>query len=444
MPLIIKKIFSLSTLALLTALTLSGIAAWYSVVGLTAIFAAAVIPIIIMGGALEFAKVITTVWLHRYWDKCKWAMKTYLTGAVIVLALVTSMGIFGFLSKAHMDQGIPTGDVAAQIQLLDEKINIQKELIVSERTNIEAARKTLSQMDAQLTARLDRGDSEASVERAVQIRQQQRRERTALNSEISASQKRIEKYNQEIQNLNLEKAPIAAKFRKIEAEVGPIKYIAALIYGDNPDTATLERAVRWVIILLIFVFDPLALMLVIAAISSYKWEFEPKKEEKEEPFIDTGSNGYLPLTEGEIEGRSNTPPEVETATVDKSVVARVMGQPIYDHKANTFDPALGPLGITIEGQQIEEQQENPVKKKLIRITGKGFPVDLKKLDLIKIQVVFALKNLKDKLKKLSPNLSQLNVKEKLSWKNLTKWNNSPVLLYSLKSYYRLKNLFKKS
>ena len=442
MPLIIKKIFSLSTLALVTALTLSAIAAWYSVVGLTAIFAAAVIPIIIMGASLEIAKVVTTVWLHRYWDKCKWAMKTYLTGAVAVLALVTSMGIFGFLSKAHMDQGIPTGDVAAQIQLLDEKINIQKELIISERTNIEAARKTLSQMDAQLTARLDRGDSEAGVERAVQIRAQQRRERTALNSEIGASQKRIEKYNQEIQNLNLEKAPIAAKFRKIEAEVGPIKYIAALIYGDNPDTATLERAVRWVIILLIFVFDPLALMLVIAAISSYKWEFEPKREEKLEPFIDTGSKGYLPLTPEELEGRSRT----LTDTPEEPVVpfvARVMGKPVVDHKV-VIDPALGPLGKTVEGQDVEEKQASPVKKKLIRIIGKGFPVNLKKLDLIKIRAVFVVRNLKDKLKKLSPSLSQLNVKEKLSWKNLTNWNKSPVLLYSLKSYYRLKSLFKKS
>ena len=276
-----KKIFSLSTLALITALVLSGIAAWYSVVGLTAIFAAAVIPIIIMGASLEIAKVVTTVWLHRYWDKCRWAMKTYLTGAVIVLALVTSMGIFGFLSKAHMDQGIPTGDVAAQIQLFDDKIAIQKELIASERENIEAARKTLSQMDAQLNARLNRSDSEASVERAVQIRAQQRRERTALNAEIAAAQKRIETSNQEIQKLNIEKAPIASKYRQIEAEVGPIKYIAALIYGDNPDTATLERAVRWVIILLIFVFDPLALMLVIAAISSYKWQNEePSQEQK--------------------------------------------------------------------------------------------------------------------------------------------------------------------
>ena len=149
-------------------------------------------------------------------------MRTYLTGAVVVLALVTSMGIFGFLSKAHMDQGIPTGDVAAQIQLFDEKIAIQKELISSERQNIEAARNTLSQMDAQLTARLDRGDSEASVERAVQIRAQQRRERNTLNAEIAAAQKRIETSNQEIQKLNLEKAPIAAKYRQIEAEADSV------------------------------------------------------------------------------------------------------------------------------------------------------------------------------------------------------------------------------
>lgn len=400
MPLIIKKIFSLSTLALVVALTLSAIAAWYSVVGLTAIFAAAVIPIIIMGGSLEVAKVVTTIWLHRYWDKCKWAMKTYLTGAVIVLALVTSMGIFGFLSKAHMDQGIPTGDVAAQIQLLDEKINIQKELIASERTNIEAARKTLSQMDAQLTARLDRGDSEAGVERAVQIRAQQRRERTALNGEIGASQKRIEKYNQEIQNLNLEKAPIAAKFRKIEAEVGPIKYIAALIYGDNPDTATLERAVRWVIILLIFVFDPLALMLVIAAISSYKWEFEPKKEEKEEPFIDTGSTGYLPLDESEIEGRSSKLPEPE-------------------------QPKAGTMEMTADGGfKVVEKQEDPVKKKL----ELKFP----KLGLIKEKLIDLFQKSKNHSNKLLLNLKSEKIKESLNWKNLTNWNNSPVL-----------NLFKK-
>jgi hypothetical protein len=402
MPLLFKKIFSLSTLALITALLLSGIAAWYSVVGLTAIFAAAVIPIIIMGGALEFAKVITTIWLHRYWDKCKWAMKTYLTGAVIVLALVTSMGIFGFLSKAHMDQGIPTGDVAAQIQLFDDKIAIQKELISSERQNIEAARKTLSQMDAQLTARLDRGDSEASVERAVQIRAQQRRERTTLNAEIAAAQKRIEASNLEIQKLSIEKAPLASKYRAIEAEVGPIKYIAALIYGDNPDTATLERAVRWVIILLIFVFDPLALMLVIAAISSYKWEFEKKKEDEEEP-TSFDNKGYLPLD----------PLEKEETFVASSVPTAAT----YEMTADG--------GIVKKEETIETEQVNPVKKKFL---------DLKKLG----QIESLNQNLKNLIKKSSSNLKLENLKQNLSWKSLTNWSNSPTLKLLNKLLLKLK------
>ncbi len=254
------KIFTLSNLVLVTALTLSGIAAWYSILGLIAIFAAAVIPIIIMGGALEFAKVVTTVWLHRYWDKVSWQLKIYLVPAVISLALLTSMGIFGFLSKAHMDQGIVSGDSQAKLSLYDEKIKTQRD-------NIEIARKALTQMDAQVDARLSRGDSENGAERAVQIRRQQAKERQQLQKEIGEAQKEIAK-------LNEERAPIAAENRKIEAEVGPIKYIAALIYGDNPDANLLERAVRWVIILIVLVFDPLALTLVIAANTSRRWENE--------------------------------------------------------------------------------------------------------------------------------------------------------------------------
>jgi hypothetical protein len=254
------KIFTLSNLVLVTALTLSGIAAWYSILGLVAIFAAAVIPIIIMGGALEFAKVVTTVWLHRYWDRISWQLRLYLVPAVISLALLTSMGIFGFLSKAHMDQGIVSGDSQAKLSLYDEKIKTQRD-------NIEIARKALTQMDAQVDARLSRGDSESGAERAVQIRRQQAKERQQLQKEIGDAQK-------EIARLNEERAPIAAENRKIEAEVGPIKYIAALIYGDNPDANLLERAVRWVIILIVLVFDPLALTLVIAANTSRRWENE--------------------------------------------------------------------------------------------------------------------------------------------------------------------------
>jgi hypothetical protein len=405
MPTTIRKLFSLSTLALITALTLSGIAAWYSVVGLTAIFAAAVIPIIIMGGALEFAKVITTVWLHRYWDKCRWAMKTYLTGAVIVLAIVTSMGIFGFLSKAHMDQGLPTGDVAAQIQLIDEKINIQRELIASERQNIEVARNSLKLLDEQVTARLGMGfDDGSAAERAVQIRRQQRTERNDLSTEISAAQKRIETSNAEIQKLSLEKAPLSASYRKIEAEVGPIKYIAAFIYGDNPDNATLERAVRWVIILLIFVFDPLALMLVIAAISSYKWEFEDKKEQEQLPVTNTG---YLPLDETEKE---------------ETVIPVVP------------EPTAASYELTADGGMVQKEPEAQVKKKL-RDWLKPNLASLKNFNLIK--------NLKiNQLFTKKLNLSQVSqlVRSNLSWSNLTNWDRSPTL----KLLKLIKNKIKKS
>jgi len=253
-----SKFVNLTNLTLLVALSLSTVAAYYSIIGLTAIFAGAVIPIIIMGTMLEIAKITTTVWLRKYWSRASWVIKSYLVPAVILLALLTSMGIFGFLSKAHSDQGLVSGDAQSKLAIYDEKIKTQRD-------NIELARKALQQMDAQVDARLSRGDSEAGAERAVQIRRQQQGERAKLQKEIVDAQKEISK-------LNEERAPIAAENRKIEAEVGPIKYIAAFIYGDNPDSNLLERAVRWVIILLVIVFDPLAIALVLAANSSKDWD----------------------------------------------------------------------------------------------------------------------------------------------------------------------------
>lgn len=270
-----KKIVNLPNLTLLVALSLSTVAAYYSIIGLTAIFAGAVIPVIIMGSMLEIAKITTTVWLRKYWNKCSWVIKLYLVPAVVALALLTSMGIFGFLSKAHMDQGITSGDVQAKLSLYDEKIKTQRD-------NIELARKALTQMDNQVDQRLSRGDSENSAERAVAIRRQQAGERAKLQKEISEAQAIIAK-------LNEERAPIAAENRKVEAEVGPIKYIAALIYGDNADTNTLEAAVRWVIILLVIVFDPLAIALVLAGNQSKEWLLEEDEDEKDvEDFFTRG------------------------------------------------------------------------------------------------------------------------------------------------------------
>jgi hypothetical protein len=242
---------------MLVAITISAIAAWYSVAGLTAIFSAAVIPVIIMGGALEAGKLVATVWLHNNWRRAGWAFKTYLIPAIVFLMLLTSMGIFGFLSKAHSDQSLVTGDAVSKVAIYDEKI-------ATERENIAQAKKALEQMNAQVDQMLGRSDTERGAERAVSIRKNQAKERAALQTEIAKSQKII-------QQLQAERAPLAAEARKVEAEVGPIKYIAALIYGDNPDQNILERAVRWVIILIVIVFDPLALTLILAANKQFEW-----------------------------------------------------------------------------------------------------------------------------------------------------------------------------
>jgi hypothetical protein len=271
----LKRIFSFSNFTLLVALTVSAIAAWYSIIGLTTIFAGAVVPVIIMGSVLELAKITTTVWLRKYWHRAGLLIKLYLVPAVMAIALITSMGIFGFLSKAHIDQGIGTGDIGAQVSLLDEKIK-------TERDNIDTSKKALQQMDAQVDQMLSRTDTDKGAEKAVQIRRNQAKERAALQSDIAKSQAAIKSFNEE-------RIPIASQLRKTEAEVGPIKYIAALIYGDNPDQNILEKAVRWVIILLVIVFDPLALMLVLAANQSKDWDDEELVEEtiEEETITDT-------------------------------------------------------------------------------------------------------------------------------------------------------------
>ena len=236
---------------LAVAVTISLVAAYYSIMGLTAIFAAAVVPIIIMGAALELGKVVSTVWLHNNWRRVPYLFKLYLVPAVAFLMFLTSMGIFGFLSKAHTDQALVSGDVGAKIAIYDEKIR-------TSRDNIEANRRALTQLDAAVDQTMARSNDERGAERAVQIRRGQQTERGRLLREIEAEQKKIAALNEEA-------APIRAEVRKVEAEVGPIKYIAALVYGDNPDANLLESAVRWVIVLIVIVFDPLALCLILAA-----------------------------------------------------------------------------------------------------------------------------------------------------------------------------------
>lgn len=254
-------------MVLAIALILSAVAAWYSIVGLIALFAAAAIPVAIMASSLEVAKLITASWLYNNWHRAPRFLKYYLTIAVVVLMFLTSMGIFGFLSKAHLDQAVPSGDVAAKVSLLDEKIRTEKD-------NIEVARSALRQMDVAVDQTMARSTDEKGADKAAALRRSQQRERTQLQNDIARAQTNIAK-------LNEERAPIASELRKVEAKVGPIKYVAAMIYGDNPDEAILEKAVRFVIITLIFVFDPLAVLLVIAANMHFGWLREEKQKLKE-------------------------------------------------------------------------------------------------------------------------------------------------------------------
>jgi hypothetical protein len=253
----------LAYLTLFSGLGISAVAEFYSIMGLIAIYPAAVWPIIIMGVVLGIGKLTGTVWLKQNWNNAPVFLKTYLIPGVVVLMMITSIGVFGFLSKAHSDQSLVSGDVQSKIAVYDEKIKTEKE-------NIDANRKALKQMDEAVDQVMARSTSEGGADKAVAIRRSQQKERGRLLTDITASQ-------QKIATINEQRAPIAAEVRKVEAEVGPIKYIAAFIYGDNPDANVLEKAVTWVSILIVLVLDPMALILLLA--SQYSFEFERKKKD---------------------------------------------------------------------------------------------------------------------------------------------------------------------
>ena len=250
-------------LTLLVGLAISGVAAWYSIVGLMAIFAAAKIPIAIMGAVLEVGKLLTASWLYQYWDKTNTLLKSYFTIAVVVLMFITSMGIFGFLSKAHMDQTLTVGDNSLLIERIDRKIDREKVKITDAET-------VVAQLDKTVQVLIDY-DRIRGPSGAIAVRESQNDERATLSNIIDQA------YNK-IDTLSVEKLELDKEQLELEAEVGPIKYIAAFIYGDELDKTLLERAVRWIIITIIFVFDPLAVLLIVAANMTFKEALgKPKK-----------------------------------------------------------------------------------------------------------------------------------------------------------------------
>ena len=324
----------IAVLTLLIALAISGVAAWYSIVGLMAIFSSAAFAIAIMGGVLEVGKLVTASWLYQNWHTTHRLLRGYLTGSVVVLMFITSMGIFGFLSKAHIDQTLIGGDNTLQLELLDTRIAEQQR-------KVDDASKVISQLDTSVQTLID-AQRIRGAQGAIAVRESQGVERESLNRIISTASERIIDYREERQKLSKEQL-------KYEAEVGPIRYIAEFIYAERADTEMLESAVRWVIILIIFVFDPLAILLLIAAnISLSKpktmktavnvkevdedWtEISIETESKEpEPEIDFTIKNEDPKNTVEFEI-----PEPELVIEDKPKPKRKRGRPRKNKSANT-------------------------------------------------------------------------------------------------------------
>jgi len=261
-------------LALLTSISIAVVAAWYSIIGLMAIFAGATIAIAIMGAVLEVGKLVTAAWLHGNWKAAPWLMKSYLTFAVLVLMVITSLGIFGFLSKAHLEHTISTGGIN-DLQITNLERQIQNE----ERT-ISDSTVVIAQLDRTVATLLEY-DRVRGPDGAVATRKAQSDERDAMNAAINDGYAKIE-------DLQARLTPLQQEKLAIEVEVGPLKYIAEMVYGEENAKDYLDEAVRGVIILIIVCFDPLAVVLLLAA----SMGFRQKKMSK--VFYDDGNHKISP------------------------------------------------------------------------------------------------------------------------------------------------------
>ena len=264
----------LAVITLFIALSISAVAAYYSIVGLMAIFSAAAFSIAVMGVVLEIGKLVTASWLYQNWKTVPKVLKYYLTSAVVILMFITSMGIFGYLSKSHIDAGTNTSQITVKLDRVNSRI-------ASEQKTIDRAERQLVNLDKALERYVELG----AVSKGLDRRESQEEERTKLTNMVNKSQEKIDQYLDEKSEYELE-------IKNFEVEVGPLKYISALIYGDDALTF-LENAVRWVILILVFVFDPLAVLLVVAANISINDYNNQKRKERLRNFKKNTKNRIL-------------------------------------------------------------------------------------------------------------------------------------------------------
>ena len=285
----------LAIILLLVALGLSGVAGYYSVMGMIAIFSAAWIPIAIMTSLLEVSKIVLASWLYQNWKITPILLRSYFIGAIVVLMMITCLGIFGFLSKSHADQSLISGDVQAKLAIFDQKIQTAKDDIASDHV-------TIKQLDTAVDQIMGRSTDSIGAQRAINVRKSQKSERDRLNSDIEIKQNIISQ-------LNESSAPIRAASRKVEAEVGPIKYVAALVGGSNEKD--LDKAVRYVILMIIVVFDPLAVLMIVAANMSFK----QSKIENNDPLLNRFRKSRDVATQGNIDSHLDNIDDTELSTL---------------------------------------------------------------------------------------------------------------------------------
>jgi len=241
-------------LAILAALLLSSIAAWFSILGLTAIFPASYWSIVTMASALEIAKIISVVWLHQHWEKLTMLIKTYLSVAILVLMLITSIGVFGFLSRSHIETQLKldTG-IGQQIAILDQKYDT-----VYAQLNI--INDDIKTYDEEYQKLLNVSKRNSEVRRAIQEKKKGRDDKVAKREEVLKKLSEVEQ----------ERIKLKGQFKLEEVELGPIKYITKL-FNDKANADTMEQVVTYLIILIVLVFDPLAVMLLLSVSNVIKY-----------------------------------------------------------------------------------------------------------------------------------------------------------------------------
>lgn len=321
------KLFSAS-ITLLFAILISIVAAYFSVVGLAALFAATFIPVVIMGSTLEASKLVAAQWLHGNWKNpnVNWLHKSYMTAAVGALMLITSIGIYGFLSKGHLEQEAPLAGIELEVKQREQQIEMLQ-------ANNASLQTKLTQLDKSVDAFL----ANDKAAQGLKARTRQKIERAEIDKQLQAN-------NEKISQLNKEILPLKMQSSEVHAKLGPIKYVAELFGWEDANSA-----VRLVIMILMFAFDPLAIVMLLSAQITFD-ELSKEKKARKQKEQESFKEDVLP----------DAPEDVTPVAVD---IQKPAGDVSSDAQV-IFEPYAEPqpvLNIVNDAEHDEVKIEVPVQ-----------------------------------------------------------------------------------